>query len=97
MTGKNDKIKCTDNYKIQYYNCYMYVQRKLAFILKNAVKQFPTVLVTGPRQAGKTTCPLLASNLCGLGVVGYRPGRGCMMILQPLKLMFQKCWTFRQK
>jgi len=33
----------------------MYVPRKLSQTLKKALKQFPAVLVTGPRQSGKTT------------------------------------------
>jgi len=33
----------------------MYIDRLLSAILKNAVKHFPAVLVTGPRQSGKTT------------------------------------------
>ncbi len=33
----------------------MYVRRLLSDVLKDAVKHFPAVLITGPRQAGKTT------------------------------------------
>jgi predicted AAA+ superfamily ATPase len=33
----------------------MFIRRLLADVLKDAVKHFPAVLVTGPRQAGKTT------------------------------------------
>jgi predicted AAA+ superfamily ATPase len=33
----------------------MYVRRLLSFTLKEALKLFPAILVTGPRQAGKTT------------------------------------------
>src|SRR5581483_617921 len=33
----------------------MYVQRQLLATLQAALKQFPAVLVTGPRQSGKTT------------------------------------------
>jgi uncharacterized protein len=33
----------------------MYVKRQLATTLQKALQQFPAVLVTGPRQAGKTT------------------------------------------
>jgi predicted AAA+ superfamily ATPase len=33
----------------------MYIQRLLSSVLKEASRQFPAVLVTGPRQAGKTT------------------------------------------
>lgn len=33
----------------------MYLQRHLAHILDSALSQFPAVLVTGPRQSGKTT------------------------------------------
>lgn len=33
----------------------MYIQRHLSHILRKAMGQFPAVLVTGPRQAGKTT------------------------------------------
>lgn len=33
----------------------MYIQRALSHVLNNTLKQFPAVLITGPRQAGKTT------------------------------------------
>ena len=33
----------------------MYVKRLLSSTLKDALKQFPAVFITGPRQAGKTT------------------------------------------
>jgi uncharacterized protein len=33
----------------------MYVSRLLSQTLKKALRQFPAVLVTGPRQSGKTT------------------------------------------
>lgn len=33
----------------------MYIRRDIEEILKSAVKQFPAVIVTGPRQSGKTT------------------------------------------
>ena len=33
----------------------MYIKRQLANTLQKAMQQFPAVLVTGPRQAGKTT------------------------------------------
>ncbi|MFH0729114.1 MAG: ATP-binding protein [Pseudomonadota bacterium] len=33
----------------------MYIKRQLAPTLQKAIRQFPAVLVTGPRQAGKTT------------------------------------------
>jgi len=33
----------------------MYVKRLLSYTLKKAINQFPAVLVSGPRQAGKTT------------------------------------------
>lgn len=33
----------------------MYLQRTLEFYLKQVDKQFPVLLVTGPRQVGKTT------------------------------------------
>lgn len=32
-----------------------YLHRKLEKLLKEAIEQFPVVLVTGPRQAGKST------------------------------------------
>jgi predicted AAA+ superfamily ATPase len=34
----------------------MYVDRSLTHCLESASKQFPVILVTGPRQVGKTTC-----------------------------------------
>lgn len=33
----------------------MYIQRSLEKVLKKAAKEFPVVILTGPRQAGKTT------------------------------------------
>lgn len=33
----------------------MYVNRILVTALKSALRHFPAILVTGPRQAGKTT------------------------------------------
>jgi len=32
-----------------------YIKRSLEPILKKAIQQFPAVVLTGPRQAGKTT------------------------------------------
>jgi hypothetical protein len=33
----------------------MYVQRKLKKTFHNALRNFPAVIITGPRQSGKTT------------------------------------------
>ena len=44
-----------DKYKIELYNFLMYILRFLSPMLEEALKQFPAVLITGPRQAGKTT------------------------------------------
>ena len=33
----------------------MYVERTLASVLKKAARHFPAVVLTGPRQSGKTT------------------------------------------
>jgi len=43
----------------------MYVKRTLSSVLLRACRQFPAVLVTGPRQSGKTT--LLQEELGPLG------------------------------
>jgi len=32
-----------------------YIKRSIEKVLKKAVSQFPAVILTGPRQAGKTT------------------------------------------
>ncbi len=48
---------------------YMYLHRKLEQPLKEALKQFPVVLVTGPRQAGKST--LLQHALKGYNYVTF--------------------------
>ena len=34
----------------------MYLKRTLTTVIKQASNQFPVLLVTGPRQVGKTTC-----------------------------------------
>jgi len=47
----------------------MYLHRKLEHPLKEALKQFPAVLVTGPRQAGKST--LLQHALKGVNYVTF--------------------------
>src|SRR3989304_2270744 len=47
--------KWLDKSKIIFYFCHMYIQRLLYKALKDAIKSFPAVLVTGPRQSGKTT------------------------------------------
>jgi predicted AAA+ superfamily ATPase len=44
-----------DNNKVQPYNFIMYVPRLLSAKLHEAMDFFPAVLLTGPRQAGKTT------------------------------------------
>ena len=33
----------------------MYIDRDIERIIKSSVKQFPALIVTGPRQSGKTT------------------------------------------
>ncbi len=49
------EIIMLDKYKIQLYNFNMYIPRFLSAMVEEALKQFPAVLITGPRQAGKTT------------------------------------------
>ena len=49
------RLMVLDKYKIELYNCQMYVPRLLLQTLQEALKHFPAVLITGPRQAGKTT------------------------------------------
>jgi len=44
-----------DKYKVQLYNFNMYIPRFFSPTVEEALKQFPAVLITGPRQAGKTT------------------------------------------
>jgi predicted AAA+ superfamily ATPase len=44
-----------DRIKIQYYICQMYVKRLLDRRFSRALRHFPAVMVTGPRQSGKTT------------------------------------------
>jgi hypothetical protein len=48
-------IKCLTNIKYNFRLVSMYIERQLADTLQKAMQQFPAVLVTGPRQAGKTT------------------------------------------
>jgi uncharacterized protein len=38
------------------------VQRDMSMVINNALKQFPIVSITGPRQSGKTTLAHLAAN-----------------------------------
>ena len=33
----------------------MYTKRHMEDVIKNCIKQFPVLLITGPRQVGKTT------------------------------------------
>jgi predicted AAA+ superfamily ATPase len=43
-----------------------YIERSLEQVLKRAVSQFPAVVLTGPRQSGKTTLlKHLFSEVCG--------------------------------
>jgi predicted AAA+ superfamily ATPase len=44
-----------DNNKIELYNFHMYIPRLIKPTFVEALKQFPAILLTGPRQAGKTT------------------------------------------
>ena len=39
----------------------MYIKRHLEEVIRECLEQFPIVLVTGPRQVGKTT---LLQNVC---------------------------------
>jgi predicted AAA+ superfamily ATPase len=50
---------------LKFNNGYMYIQRAISPVLHQACRQFPAVLVTGPRQSGKTT--LLQEELGPLG------------------------------
>ncbi len=58
-----------ENARIRGYNEGMYLHRKLEHPLKEALKQFPAALVTGPRQAGKST--LLQHVLKGVNYVTF--------------------------
>jgi hypothetical protein len=51
--------------RFKFDNGYMYVKRAISPVLLQACRQFPAVLVTGPRQSGKTT--LLQEELGPLG------------------------------
>ncbi len=44
-----------DKSKIESYICQIYIPRALADAFRNSLKYFPVVLITGPRQSGKTT------------------------------------------
>lgn len=44
-----------DNLKLYFKIAYMYINRAIEATLKDSIKTFPAVLITGPRQAGKTT------------------------------------------
>jgi predicted AAA+ superfamily ATPase len=50
---------------LKFDNGYMYIKRAISPVLHQACRQFPAVLVTGPRQSGKTT--LLQEELGPLG------------------------------
>ena len=47
----------------------MYIKRHIEDVVKKASKMFSAVLITGPRQVGKTT--LLENMLRGLGYVSF--------------------------
>ena len=51
--------------RFKFDNGYMYIKRAISQVLLQACEQFPAVLVTGPRQSGKTT--LLQEELGSLG------------------------------
>lgn len=44
-----------DKFKLFVYICHMYVKRLIKNIVDQALQTFPAVLITGPRQSGKTT------------------------------------------
>jgi len=44
-----------DEMKIRLFFVRMYIQRTLSPTLREALAAFPAVLLTGPRQSGKTT------------------------------------------
>jgi predicted AAA+ superfamily ATPase len=44
-----------DRFKLIVYICHMYVNRILKDVVDQARRTFPAVLITGPRQSGKTT------------------------------------------
>jgi predicted AAA+ superfamily ATPase len=43
------------SFKVEFYFRQMYLHRQLFPALQTALRQFPAVLITGPRQSGKTT------------------------------------------
>lgn len=49
---KNGSI---DNYIIQLNNGHMLVKRLFSQNLQEAINSFPAILITGPKQSGKTT------------------------------------------
>lgn len=54
----------------------MYIQRTLENTIKRASRLFPVVLITGPRQVGKTTvfknCEKVGRNYISLDIIEYR-------------------------
>lgn len=73
----------------------MYINRHITPILRRATAQFPVVMITGPRQSGKTT--LLKHTFTGFRYVNLEdPELRQWAIEQPKDFPHNNPWPLKQ-